>query len=931
MDNLKYISVRQTISNLLDCIADIKKEDLSAEVSILAPNIQMCQSINRELLACGISYINIFIETPQQHFVRKSEIYIMQQGGMLDRSDIAAMLASLLHRQKGSFSYFKSVEEFSSYSQIFADTILNLRLNIKTEDMPSALKKLGIKGKELLMIFEGYMSEKGAQSDYADIVNFYQNNITESIVAFPDTITTLSKHELEALSSAHEIEWSGNSTTGAEIQLIKPLSMTHEIREILRDIIENRLPLDKTVVIIPNDYLTHFISEADEVGVPVKSDTGKSVVPKEGLILLAIFDVITSNYNFNELKKLFYLQGKYHCVKQLSRCGIAEGRAALQSALEKCKAESKTSNERRVKVCDAVLEDLQKISLLEKLKETPVDLTEKVFEIFNFGNNSQIQVILKRIAAEIGKSVLNQDLVAWSALFRRNLEAVRIPLQKNNHKKGSLLLTSELMPGVFDYLFCPGMTERQFPKKHKEGPILLDSDIATLNAATGGNLQDAALKNKRESGKLAYLLGSAVKRWTASIPAMDLLTGKEESITPYLLELIDKKRELIAINRLPEMFEKSITEHEYMLINLKLNPEEVVYYWQNKDSGAKKHIELNKRLWDKNSPGLIGDISSSKNKLNYDTFSPSQFAKLISCPFHWLLEKVYKVKPLDIPEDAKNISPMTTGTILHSILEEYINSKLAGKIKNSNDRAKLLNSQLDEKISELAKTLGSNALFFLKQHRAMLEKCLVNFIKYEDALPPEREPICPELTFGQAYRSCTYDDPVSIDIDGVKFKLNGSIDRFDKDSETGYIIDYKTSSNKKYKIETLCSLSAMQPLLYSAALENMKEGTEVDKIKAGFIALKAGSKEYIAEYNEEAKEYLSEVISHIFELFSSGWFPINTEPIAGDEPCRYCDFTAICGQHKNMIADKHWKKASSLNPALQPIVEAFEGFRKENV
>jgi GDP-L-fucose synthase len=81
----------------------------------------------------------------------------------------------------------------------------------------------------------------------------------------------------------------------------------------------------------------------------------------------------------------------------------------------------------------------------------------------------------------------------------------------------------------------------------------------------------------------------------------------------------------------------------------------------------------------------------------------------------------------------------------------------------------------------------------------------------------------------------------------------------------------------------------------------------------------------------EAKEYLSEVISHIFELFSSGWFPINTEPIAGDEPCRYCDFTAICGQHKNMIADKHWKKASSLNPALQPIVEAFEGFRKENV
>ena len=146
----------------------------------------------------------------------------------------------------------------------------------------------------------------------------------------------------------------------------------------------------------------------------------------------------------------------------------------------------------------------------------------------------------------------------------------------------------------------------------------------------------------------------------------------------------------------------------------------------------------------------------------------------------------------------------------------------------------------------------------------------------------------------------------------------------------GFIVDYKNSSGKKYRIDDLLHLRSLQPALYCAALENMDEGENLNQIFAGFLPLKLGSQEYMGEYDDKAKEYLSGVISHVFKLFELGWFPINTDAIAGGDPCAYCDYTAICGQHKNLIAKRLWEKAPLAHPELGAITERLAKFKMED-
>lgn len=913
-------SVAKVIDKLIAEVVAIKQKEPLAEISILAPNALLCQSINHTLLQRDIPIINLFIETTQQHFFRKTEIAVMAQGGMLDRSEVVKIFHELL--QKYNFDYFKEgIKEFSSYPWLFADTIQKLRLNLTKEELILALPQLeqgAKKGDDILSLLECYLAEKGVKLDYADMVELYSRDEKDFILSFPETLSLLSKHESKALNSAlkpvREIQWDSITSPKVEVSRLATLSKTHEVREVLRRIICKNLVLDKTVVILPDDYLAYFIAEAKELNLPVKSNQGQAKTLKEGLLLMALIDIIISNYGYNELKECFYLQHRHWWIKKLSQCGVAAGREPLESKLKELEG------------CDKILEFLEQLNELEELQANPAKLVAEILTKPIMGKDYQNLAIIKSVCEEVSRTTEDNNLKHWRLLLQRRLDEVRFPLLSDPKGVGKLLLTSELNPGAFDHVFCLGMTESKFPRKFREGPLLLDAELEQLNQVANGNLQTAEFKNRMETERLERLIGIANVSWTVSYPKIDLMKGSSEFASPYLDLQKSLLPEDLPLPRLPEKPESCLSEHEWLLQHLEYNREDFVEYWKKQGSSVKNHLLYEEGLWDKDSPELIGDIFAVKPKLTRDTFSPSQLDKLIACPFKWLVEKIYRIKPLDAPETAHSMSALTQGNIIHAILEEYLNKLI--KDKTVDNPEEWLYCLLDEKLKEQYNTLGPNAKFYLARDLRSMQKSLDSFLEYQKNLGTDRQPVCSELSFGNSYRECSiYPDPVVLNLDGIELKLSGSIDRVDRRDDTAWIIDYKNSTNKKYKTKELTNLSALQPLLYCVALGNLAEGKGIKKFSAGFLPLKLGNEEYTAEYNDEAKEYLKEVISYIHSLFEVGWFPINT----GDDestPCRYCDYSNVCGGLKVFIAKRQWQKAPTKRPELKSVIASFEKLKE---
>jgi len=326
------------------------------------------------------------------------------------------------------------------------------------------------------------------------------------------------------------------------------------------------------------------------------------------------------------------------------------------------------------------------------------------------------------------------------------------------------------------------------------------------------------------------------------------------------------------------------------------------------------------------------------------SWSASRLEQYAFCPMSFFLGSVLQVEDLPQPED--EISALERGSLIHRILFRFYSRLRDEKQAAFPARHGALLARIAEE--ELAHLPLEG--FFLQLEKLRLlgteQKMglLQTFVEKEQKTIEQNgfAPAFLELAFGQGGQAkdpASSPAPAVFDIDGQTLKLNGRIDRVDKNANgDAHIWDYKSGTSlSKIKVQEILSGFHLQLPLYLLALQKVRP--ELHPQLAGYFFVKDaancerkalladGSRDLPAEYHRAALPHkslldddgrplgfddllqrilkeTSRLVARIQEgAFHHTFFPEN-------EACqKYCPFKRICQKEKGKLK----KMAQELN------------------
>ena len=241
--------------------------------------------------------------------------------------------------------------------------------------------------------------------------------------------------------------------------------------------------------------------------------------------------------------------------------------------------------------------------------------------------------------------------------------------------------------------------------------------------------------------------------------------------------------------------------------------------------------------------GLGVDLSSR-------TFSATQLAHLLGCPFKWFAAYVLEAGgPVEFEEDA-----LLTGNLHHKTLE-----RLADTSQGQADIRTSMLSNLEATFAEAEAALGVPDLPAWPAKRLEYLATLRGAIAAPAFVLEDACILKTEHTFNATWQG---------------FSVKGRIDRIDETPDGLVVTDYKTSS--------YVSTPDVQLLIYEQAAREAypeKEATARYYSLKGADVLPSKTPEDLTEHLERAKEALA-----------TGTFP----PVASQKNCAYCSFDLLC-------------------------------------
>ena len=120
--------------------------------------------------------------------------------------------------------------------------------------------------------------------------------------------------------------------------------------------------------------------------------------------------------------------------------------------------------------------------------------------------------------------------------------------------------------------------------------------------------------------------------------------------------------------------------------------------------------------------------------------SATRFETYAKCPRRYLFDRVLRVSERVRPEELWRIEPITRGSLVHAILEEYVAERVAGAPRSLERLLAVAAARLDE--AESGGLVGKRLLW--RMDRAAIVRDLIRFHVEEGDI----EPMAAELSFG---------------------------------------------------------------------------------------------------------------------------------------------------------------------------------------
>lgn len=342
--------------------------------------------------------------------------------------------------------------------------------------------------------------------------------------------------------------------------------------------------------------------------------------------------------------------------------------------------------------------------------------------------------------------------------------------------------------------------------------------------------------------------------------------------------------------------------------------------------------------WDGN---LSAADAGFANMLTSRPQSPTSLERWAKCPFSYFLGTVLRLSAEENPEDIYDITPLERGSLVHAILEEFIEAVrdqggLPGPSDEWSDRQHAELRRIAERHfadAEARGVIGKAVLWQIAR-----DEILIDLEAFLDAdLRMRRQygvsPVGVEAEFGigeDVWRPAELTLP-----DGSRVSFRGKIDRVDANGsgEQVMVLDYKTggsSSYRKLKDDPIDRGQRLQLAIYSLAAWQAL-GKNADVSAAYWFVTSRGKFELMPAppvniQDKGVMERFNEGISTIVGGIRSGLFPAN--PGVGDpgdsynyeSNCRFCDFKTLCPSRR----DVQWS-LKSRTPQLADYLQLSEG------
>lgn len=232
----------------------------------------------------------------------------------------------------------------------------------------------------------------------------------------------------------------------------------------------------------------------------------------------------------------------------------------------------------------------------------------------------------------------------------------------------------------------------------------------------------------------------------------------------------------------------------------KMEPYDAV--WQLLDDDYKQ--KLNRYLMPKTN--IKNNVQ--RGLLLSETFSASRLETYFTCPYKYYFSYGLYLKKR---EDG-TLQTMDTGTIIHGVLEEYVNLKLYNT-KDIDKIAEFADKTIDSIVAEnrfsnMYTEAHKNAFERLKSECINICQAIGENIRNSDFKPYKTEA---EVGIDAEFKG------VEIEVGGRVFTLHGYIDRIDLCGDCFTIIDYK-SYNKNLSAGEIFNGKCIQPVLYMLAV-----------------------------------------------------------------------------------------------------------------
>jgi hypothetical protein len=484
---------------------------------------------------------------------------------------------------------------------------------------------------------------------------------------------------------------------------------------------------------------------------------------------------------------------------------------------------------------------------------------------------------------------------------------------------------------AFRVVFVAGLAERMFPQKLHEDPMLLDEEMrAPLRA--GLAVQEDRGRNERLMLRLA--VGAATERLWLSYPRLELAESRPRVPSFYALDIMRA-----ITGRVPnheELQERAATEggaglawpspadpaqaiddleHDLSVLRELLltdNAKSVrghAHYLLRLNDSLKRSVSARwaraRSSWTPfdgitRVTGTTGHLLA-RQRLAARPYSLSALQKFSSCPYQFLLSAIYRLQPAEEPEPLQKLDPLTRGALFHEVQAEFFRELQRGGQLPLTDadvpRALVL---LDATVTRVAakyhETLAPAIDRVWRDEVADIARDLRVWAR---RLPEagDWKPEYFEFSFGLSDdgrdpRSAP--DPALVD---GRFLLRGSVDLIEQKPGATLlrVTDHKTGKNRTTWKTVVGGGAALQPVLYSLAVEQLLS-TPVSSGRLFYCTAAGGFADHEIPINDANRRAGLEALEIVDRAIELGFLPA----APADRACIWCDFRTVCGPNEEM-------------------------------